>query len=144
MRLFLVINLSFKNLSHSRLGGSSNKALIARLPHLHFNVNKCNSSFVKLLCLSVRLIPTLNIRRHHLLQLIATLCYKFPGDHSEQKRLIIQPKKTYPVSLAWLIKPRCINLINQIFFIAVIGEVRKKGYIKSLVRIPSNIQKTCI
>lgn len=115
---------------------------------LHLNISICNSPFVKPLCLSVRITLTINVRCCHLPSLIVTPYYElaktFYRRRSTQTRPIIQPIGTHPVSPARLINPRRVNCTNQIFLAAAIREATKKGYIKSMMRMLTHIERASI
>lgn len=106
---FLIISPSIKSPYHSNLGNLSNKALTSTTPHLlHLNTSIHNSSFIKLLYLSVRIIFMINnIWYCFLLLLILILRYVLAKPtyqrHSILTRPIIYLIRIYPIRLLRLI-----------------------------------------
>lgn len=124
-------------------------ALIASPSHLlNLNASSRSSPFVKPLCLSVRITLTVNVGHYHLPPLIATLHYELVKTiywcHSTQMRPIIQLIGMHSVNPARLINPRRINRTNQIFLTAAIREKTIKGYIKSVMKMLTHIQRASI
>lgn len=148
-RLSLITNPSIESPCHNSFGGPSSEALIASpLCLLHLNASTRSSLFVKLLGFSVRITFIINVRHCHLPPLIVTPHYKLAKTiyphRSTQMRPIIQPIGTYPSSSVRLINPRRVNCTHQIFFTAAIKEAMIKGFIKSVIKMLTHIQKTSI